>query len=84
MGAALTDVLLPRRLVQRDVLADEDADPYSAEVEAVQKLVDLRQLVQAHLRQGSQGLGPSPRRRMRGRGLGPSHWRRNARQGFRV
>jgi len=36
--------------VQRNVLADEYSDADAAEVEAVQKLVDLRQLVQAQLR----------------------------------
>jgi hypothetical protein len=34
-------VVLLLRLVQRNVLADEDADADAAEVEAVQELVDL-------------------------------------------
>ncbi len=47
---ARTYVILPRLLVvQRDVLADEDADADAAQVEAVQELVYLRQLVEPHL-----------------------------------
>ncbi len=48
--APRTYVVLPRGVVQRNVLADEYSDADAAEVEAVQKLVDLRQLVQAQLR----------------------------------
>lgn len=48
--ATLTDMILPRLLVQRDVLADQDADPDSAEVEAIQELMNLGKLVQAYLR----------------------------------
>ena len=50
MTPARTDMVFFRRIVQRNVLADEYPDADAAEVEAVQKLVDLRQLVQAELR----------------------------------
>ena len=39
-----------RGVVQGDMLADEYSDANPAEVEAVQELVNLRQLVQAQLR----------------------------------
>lgn len=48
--ATLTNMILPRLLMQRNVLADQDADPDSAEVEPIQELVDLGELIQAHLR----------------------------------
>ena len=38
------DVALAALLVQADVLADEDADADAAEVEAIQKGVDFREL----------------------------------------
>lgn len=47
-GAARTDVVLPLRLVQRDVLADEHADADAGEVEAVQELVDVGQVIQPY------------------------------------
>ncbi len=50
LPAPRTYVILPRGIVQRNVLADEYSDANAAEVEAVQKLVDLRQLIQAQLR----------------------------------
>ncbi len=41
-----TDVVLPLRFMQGNVLADEDTDANAAEVEAIQKLVDLWEFCQ--------------------------------------
>ena len=45
---ALTNVVLPLRLVQCNVLADEHADANARQVEAVQELVDVWEVVQPY------------------------------------